>query len=162
MGREQQKVGAHTVGKSNLKQQQPYRPHVSFHRMVSVLNMEKVTVIFGRFYSTWCFRIEDFLFLKQAGTGPSRRHVQGSKIAKGLPSVNLQYSKIEKPKKWTEWHAKRGGGTSEIVNIFVTVEGGPFGEKTNYRKKVSQCRKTERGDPSGFLNTHSLVKYQRN
>ena len=36
---------------------------------------------------------------EQAGTGPSRRHIQGSKIAKGLPSVNLQYSKIEKPKK---------------------------------------------------------------
>ena len=32
---------------------------------------------------------------KQAGTGPSRRHIQSSKIAKGLPSVNLQYSKIE-------------------------------------------------------------------
>ena len=36
---------------------------------------------------------------EQAGTGPSRRHIQGSKIAKGLPSVNLQYSKIEKAKK---------------------------------------------------------------
>ena len=41
---------------------------------------------------------ESILILKQAGTGPSRRHIQGSKIAKGLPSVNLQYSKIEKPK----------------------------------------------------------------
>ena len=29
-------------------------------------------------------------FYQQAGTGPSRRHIQGSKIAKGLPSVNLQ------------------------------------------------------------------------
>ena len=45
------------------------------------------------------------IITKQAGTGPSRRHIQGSKIAKGLPSVNLQYSKIEKPKKWTEWRA---------------------------------------------------------
>ena len=43
--------------------------------------------------------------IKQAGTGPNRRHIQGSKIAKGLRSVNLQYSKIEKPKKWTEWRA---------------------------------------------------------
>ena len=35
---------------------------------------------------------------KQAGTGPSRRHIQGSKIAKRLPSVKyslLQYSKIK-------------------------------------------------------------------
>ena len=34
---------------------------------------------------------------KQAGTGPSRRHIQGSKIAKRLPSVKyslLQYSKV--------------------------------------------------------------------
>ena len=68
--------------------------------------------------------------LKQAGTGPSRRHIQGSKIAKRLPSVKyslLQYSKIENflkknfrknyiLKKWTEWRAN-----------------------------VSQCRKTERG-----------------
>ena len=37
--------------------------------------------------------------IKQAGTGPSRRHIQGSKIAKGLSSVNLQYSKTEKQKK---------------------------------------------------------------
>ena len=36
--------------------------------------------------------------IKQAGTGPSRRHIQGSKIAKRLSSVKyslLQYSKIE-------------------------------------------------------------------
>ena len=36
------------------------------------------------------------LVVKQAVTGASGRHIQGSKIAKGLPSVNLQYSKIEK------------------------------------------------------------------
>ena len=39
-----------------------------------------------------------FHYLKQAGTGPSRRHIQGSKIAKRLPSVKhslLQYSKIK-------------------------------------------------------------------
>ena len=57
---------------------------------------------------------------KQAGTGPSRRHIQGSKIAKRLPSVKyslLQYSeikfffekkifeKITYSKKWTEWRA---------------------------------------------------------
>ena len=42
--------------------------------------------------------------VKQAGTGPSRRHIQGSKKAKGLPRVNLQYSKIEK-QKWTKWRS---------------------------------------------------------
>ena len=39
---------------------------------------------------------------KQAGNGPSRRHIQGSKIAKGLQSVKyslLQYPRDEKLKK---------------------------------------------------------------
>ena len=43
--------------------------------------------------------------------------------------------------------------TSEIVNIFVAVEGGTFEEKTNFRKKVSQCRKTERGPFGIFKHT---------
>ena len=43
--------------------------------------------------------------MKQAGTGPSRRPIPGSKIAKGLPSVNIQHSKIAEPKKWVEWRA---------------------------------------------------------
>ena len=28
-------------------------------------------------------------FLKQAGTGPSRRHIQGSKISKGFQNVKV-------------------------------------------------------------------------
>ena len=58
--------------------------------------------------------------------------------------------------------ARRGplkGGTSEIVNIFVAVEGGPFGEK-KIEKKVSRCRKTEKGDPLVFFNIHSVAKHQ--
>ena len=69
---------------------------------------------------------------------------------------------------WTEWRAgpanaspwrAKRGGTSEIVNIFVAVEGGPFGEKTNFRKK-SQGRKTRRG-ALGFFNIHSVAKQQK-
>ena len=40
--------------------------------------------------------------IKQAGNGPSRRHIQGSKIAKGLQSVKyslLQYTHEEKIEK---------------------------------------------------------------
>ena len=54
--------------------------------------------------------------------------------------------------------ALKGG---HFRNIFVSVEGGPFVEKTNFRKKVSQCRKTERGDPLGFLNTQCVVKSKK-
>ena len=42
----------------------------------------------------------------------------------------------------------------------LQLKGGPFGEKTNFRKK-SQCRKTERGDPLGFSNIHSVAKHQK-
>ena len=38
--------------------------------------------------------------------------------------------------------------THSVVNIKQT-EGGPFGEKS-FRKKVSQCRKAERGILWGF------------
>ena len=48
---------------------------------------------FEKFHQLGC----DKEILKQAGTGPSRRHIQGSKIAKRLPSVkySLLHSKIE-------------------------------------------------------------------
>ena len=69
-------------------------------------------------------------------TGLSRRHIQGSKIAKGLPSVNLQYSKLEKPRKWTESRAKRG--TLPKLSTFLSqLKGGPFGEKTNFEKNLT-------------------------
>ena len=77
---------------------------------------------------------------KQAGTDPSRRHIQGSKIAKRLPSVKyslLQYSKIEK-KLHTQKNEKNG------------PSGAP----------VSQCRKTEREHPLKFFNIHSVAKHE--
>ena len=36
--------------------------------------------------------------VKQAGTGPSRRHIQGSKIAKRLPSVKFSFTVVENRK----------------------------------------------------------------
>ena len=67
---------------------------------------------------------------KQAGNGPSRRHIQGSKIAKGLQ------------------------------NFQVLVNWDYFNEF--FLKKVSQCRKkTEREDPLGFFNIHSVAKLQK-
>ena len=59
--------------------------------------------------------------LEQAGTGPSRRHIQGSKIAKGLPRVNLQYSKIEKAKKMDRV-VRRG----PLARALGALKGGHF------------------------------------
>ena len=55
--------------------------------------------------------------------------------------------------------ALKGGGTSEIVNIFVAVEGGTLWRKNNFSKKKSRCRKTEKGDPLGFFNIRSVAKH---
>ena len=91
---------------------------------------------------------------KQAGTGPSRRHIQGSKIAQGLPSVNLQYSKIEKPKKRlsgapgpanaSSWRAKRGGHFWICQHFCRSWRGDPLAKKQIFGKK-SQCRKKVKG-----------------
>ena len=50
-------------------------------------------------YLKYCEKQESNLlvriFKKQAGTGPSRRHIQGSKIAKRLPSVKYSFTVLE-------------------------------------------------------------------
>ena len=57
---------------------------------------------------------------EQAGTGPSRRHIQGSKIAKRLASVKhslLQYSKIEnflKKKISKKLHTQKNGPSGAL------------------------------------------------
>ena len=77
--------------------------------------------------------------MKQAGTGPSRRHIQGSKIAKRLPSVKyslLQYSKIENIlKKISKLHTQENGpsGVPGLANA------------SPWLAKVSQCRKLKGG-----------------
>ena len=106
-----------------------------------------------------CFETKFKKYFKQAGTGPSRRHIQGSKIAKGLPSVNLQYSRIEKPKNGpsgapgpasaSPWPAKRG--TLPKLSTFLSqLKRGSFGEKTTFRKKSYNAEKLKRG-PFGIL-----------
>ena len=57
----------------------------------------------------WSVRVDVKNIEQQAGTGPSRRHIQGSKIAKRLPSVKYSFTVVENrnflEKKWTEWRA---------------------------------------------------------
>ena len=69
--------------------------------------------------------------VKQAGNGPSRRHIQGSKIAKGLQ------------------------------NFQVLVNWDYFYKK-NFLKSLTMPKKTEREDPLGFFNIHSVAKLQKN
>ena len=55
--------------------------------------------------------------------------------------------------------ALKGGTLPKLSTFLSQLKGGPFGEKTNFRK-VSQCRKTGRGDPLGFFNIHSVAKHE--
>ena len=44
------------------------------------------------------YLLSDRRKVEQAGTGPSRRHIQGSKIAKRLPSVKYSFTGVENRK----------------------------------------------------------------
>ena len=86
----------------------------------------------------WSVRVDR----KQAGTGPSRRHIQGSKIAKRLPSVKYSFTVLENQnflkKKFSKKLLKK------------------------WTKNLTMPKKTERGDPLGFFNIHSVAKHQKN
>ena len=97
---------------------------------------------------------------KQAGTRAGRRHIQGSKIAKGLPSVNLQYSKIEKSKKnepsgapgpasTSPWRAERG--TLPKLSTFLSQLKGGFWRKNKFSKKKSHNAEKLKGGPFGIF-----------
>ena len=93
---------------------------------------------------------------KQAGTGPSRRHIQGSKIAKRLPSVKYSFTVLE------NWNFLK----KKFSEKLHTQKNGPSGapglaSASSWRAKVSQCRKTERGDPLRFFNIHSVAKHEK-
>ena len=113
--------------------------------------------------------------IKQAGTGPSRRHIHGSKIAKGRPRVNLQYSKIEKAKK-LDRVAHRGplarapgalkGGHFRNCQHFClfhnaeNLKGGPFG----IFKNPICCKgsKKLKEDPLERKNLEKVSECQKN
>ena len=86
--------------------------------VVSVLtSIEESAVKSYRFYQR---KPTNFHRFKQAGTGPRRRHIQGSKIAKGLPSVNLVLEDW-KPKKMDRV-ARRG----PLARASGALKGGHF------------------------------------
>ena len=74
---------------------------------------------------------------KQAGTGPSRRHIYGSKIAKGLQNVKVLvklepfvnfFKSLTVPKN-TEREDLLGFFNIHSVAKLQKIEGGPFGRK---------------------------------
>ena len=64
------------------------------------------------------------------------------------------------PASASSWRAKRGT-LPKLSTFLLQLKGGPFGKKQIFEKKVSQCRKTERGDPLGFFNIHSVAKHEK-
>ena len=84
---------------------------------------------------------------------------KAQKIAKGIPSVILQYSKIEKAKNGASgapgpasaaspWPAKRG--TLPKLSTFMSqLKGGPFGEKQSFEKSLNAEKL--KGGPFGIF-----------
>ena len=92
----------------------------------------------------------DVAKVEQAGTGPSRRHIQGSKIAKILPSVKyslLQYSKILRKKKISKkLHTQKNGPSGAPGPASASPWRAEMGTLPNLSTFLSQlkgfCRKT--------------------
>ena len=122
--------------------------------------------------------------VKQAGTGPSRRHIQGSKIAKRLPSVKYSFTVLEnrnflKKNFLKKLHTQKNGPTGALKSHNAEkLKGGTLcGFSTSilsqnmkklkktkifiFGKKSHNAEKTERGDPLGFFNIHSVAKHQK-
>ena len=88
-------------------------------------------------------------YIKQAGTGPSRRHIQGSKNSKKTSKCQVLFYSTRKSKFFEKNFSKK----------LHTQKNGQSGAPG--RAKVSQCRKTERGDPLRFFNIHSVAKHEK-
>ena len=102
--------------------------------------------------------------VEEPGTSPSRRHIQGSKIAKRTSKSQYTVFENRKSKKMdrvaSPWRAKRG--TLPKLSTFSSqLKGGPFEEK-QYSKKSLTMPKNWKGDPLGFSNIHSDAKQQKN
>ena len=77
--------------------------------------------------------------IKQAGTGPSRRHIQGSKIAKRLPSVKYSFTVVE---------------TRKFFEIF-------FLKKLHTKKMDRVARRGSLPRAPGALTSHNAEKLKR-
>ena len=82
------------------------------------------------------------------------------KFSKKLHTQKNGPSGAPGPASASPWRAKRGT-LPKLSTILSQLKGEPFGEKTNFREKISVPKKTERGDPLGFSNIHSVANQQK-
>ena len=73
-----------------------------------------MTIQLYKFWIRIYIQADASLNVKQAGTGPNRRHIQVSKIAKGLQNVKVLVN-------WGPFYEKK-----ESLNAEKKLEGGPL------------------------------------
>ena len=86
----------------------------------------------------------------------------------------LKKTSRERPKSAPYPRLKNSKKTSKCQVLFYSTRKSKFFEKnfffekityskkcTEWRAKVSQCGKTERGDPLRFFNIHSVAKHEK-
>ena len=83
--------------------------------------------------------LKPLVIYQQAGTGPSRRHIQGSKIAKRLPSVKYSFTVVE---------------TRKFFEIF-------FLKKLHTKKMDRVARRGSLPRAPGALTSHNAEKLKR-
>ena len=109
---------------------------------------------FGRL---WKLLVDLINKTKQAGTGPSRRHIYGSKIAKGHQSIKVFSSTAPENIFWSLtmpgkfWKVGPSGIFQHCVENSSKNWRGTLCGNNFFRKKVSQCRKNWKGEPFGLV-----------
>ena len=94
--------------------------------------------------------------MKQAGTGPSRRHIQGSKIAKKLPSVKYSFTVLEN-QNFLKKNFSKKLHTQKMDRVARrgSLARAPGALKSHNAEKLKE------GDPLRFFNIHSVAKHEK-
>ena len=103
------------------------------------------------------------LGLEQAGNGPCRRHIQGSKIAKGHESVKnkLTSVKVSNPRREDQTHKKLKRSAKRVDIHCCKTSKNLRGDPSV--KKVSMPEKAERGtlwDFSASILSQNIKKWK--
>ena len=90
------------------------------------------------------------IYRKQDGTVPSRRHIQGSKIAKRTSKCQFTVLENRKTKKIGPSGAlKKGGTLPKLSTLLSQLKGVSFGEKQIFKK--SHVAEKLKGGPYGIF-----------
>ena len=106
-----------------------------------------------------CF-IDDYLIKRIETSWDRPKSAPYPRLKNSKRTSKCQFTVLENRKtKKVDRVARRG--TLLKLSTFLSQLEGTLWRKNKFSKKSLTMPKNRMGDPSGFLNTHSAVKYQR-